>query len=52
MLVGLCVAIGAVIEMARMAAVASTTSGNLYEFEAITAAVVGGTAITGGRGVK
>ncbi len=50
MLIGLCVAIGATIEMSRMAAVASTTSGNLYEFEAITAAVVGGTAITGGRG--
>jgi ribose transport system permease protein len=50
MLVGLCVAIGAVIEMSRMAAVASTSSGNLYEFEAITAAVVGGTSITGGKG--
>lgn len=50
MLVGLCVAVGAVIEMSRMAAVASTSSGNLYEFEAITAAVVGGTSITGGKG--
>jgi ribose transport system permease protein len=50
MLIGLCVAIGAVIDMSRMAAVSSTSSGNLYEFEAITAAVVGGTAITGGKG--
>lgn len=50
MLLGFCVAVGATIEMSRMAAVASTTSGNLYEFEAITAAVVGGTSISGGRG--
>jgi ribose transport system permease protein len=50
MLVGLCVGIAATIEVSRMAAVASATSGNLYEFEAITAAVVGGTSISGGRG--
>ena len=50
MLLGLCVAIAATIEMSRMAAVASTTSGSMYEFEAITAALVGGTSIAGGRG--
>jgi len=50
MLLGLCVAIAATIEMSRMAAVASTTSGNMYEFEAITAAIVGGASISGGRG--
>jgi ribose transport system permease protein len=50
MLLGLCVAIAAIIEMSRMAAVASTTSGNMYEFEAITAAIVGGASISGGRG--
>src|SRR5450830_29678 len=50
MLLGLCVAIAATIEMSRMAAVASTTSGNMYEFEAITAAIVGGASLSGGRG--
>ena len=50
MLLGFCVAIGATIEMSRMAAVASTTSGSMYEFEAITAVLVGGTSIAGGRG--
>ena len=50
MLLGLCVGIAATIEMSRMAAVASTTSGNMYEFEAITAAIVGGASISGGRG--
>jgi len=50
MLLGLCVAVAATIEMSRMAAVASTTSGSMYEFEAITAALVGGTPFAGGRG--
>jgi ribose transport system permease protein len=50
MLVGLCTGIGATIEMSRMAAVAATTSGAQYEFEAITAVIVGGTSLTGGRG--
>jgi ribose transport system permease protein len=50
MLVGLCTAISAIIEMSRMAAVAAATSGNLYEFEAITAVVVGGTSLAGGKG--
>jgi len=50
MLVGLCTAISAVIEVSRMAAVAAASSGGLYEFEAITAVVVGGTSLAGGRG--
>ncbi len=50
MLVGFCTGIAAVIEMSRMAAVAATTSGSQYEFEAITAVIVGGTALTGGKG--
>ena len=50
MLVGLCTGIAATIEMSRMAAVAAATSGSQYEFEAITAVIVGGTALTGGRG--
>jgi len=50
MLVGLCTGIAATIEMSRMAAVAATTSGAQYEFEAITAVIVGGTSLSGGKG--
>lgn len=50
MLVGLCAGIAATVEMSRMAAVATTTSGSQYEFEAITAVIVGGTALSGGKG--
>lgn len=50
MLVGLCTGMAATMEMSRMVAVAAATSGSQYEFEAITAVIVGGTALTGGRG--
>jgi ribose transport system permease protein len=50
MLVGLCTGIAATMEMSRMVAVAAATSGSQYEFEAITAVIVGGTALSGGRG--
>ena len=50
MLVGLCTGVAATIESARMAAVAVVSSGYLYEFEAITAALIGGTSLAGGRG--
>jgi ribose transport system permease protein len=50
MMAGLCTGIAATIEMSRMAAVAAATSGSQYEFEAITAVIVGGTSLAGGRG--
>jgi ribose transport system permease protein len=50
MIVGLCTGVAATIEMSRMAAVAAASSGNQYEFEAITAVIVGGTSLAGGRG--
>jgi ribose transport system permease protein len=50
MLVGLCAGFAATMEMSRMAAVAAATSGAQYEFEAITAVIVGGTSLSGGRG--
>lgn len=50
MLVGLCTAIAATMEMSRMAAVAAASSGAQYEFEAITAVIVGGTSLSGGKG--
>jgi ribose transport system permease protein len=50
MLVGLCTGIASTMEMSRMVAVAAASSGSQYEFEAITAVIVGGTALEGGRG--
>jgi ribose transport system permease protein len=50
MIVGLCTGVAATIEMSRMAAVAAATSGSQYEFEAITAVIVGGTSLAGGKG--
>ncbi len=50
MIVGACTGIAAVIEMSRMVAVSSVSSGQGYEFDAITAVLVGGTALEGGRG--
>jgi ribose transport system permease protein len=50
MIVGLCAGVAATMEMSRMVAVAAATSGAQYEFEAITAVIVGGTALSGGRG--
>jgi len=49
-IVGLCVGVAAIIDFSRMASVAPITSGAMYEFDAITAAVVGGAALSGGRG--
>ncbi len=50
MIVGLCTGVAATLEMSRMVAVAAASSGSQYEFEAITAVIVGGTALAGGRG--
>lgn len=47
---GICVGIAGTIEISRMVAVSSTTSGSNYEFDAITAVLVGGTSLSGGRG--
>ncbi|MEM1485701.1 ABC transporter permease [Oscillospiraceae bacterium PP1C4] len=49
MLGGLLAALGGVILMSRLDSV-SVTSGNLYEFDAIIACVVGGLSMTGGKG--
>lgn len=47
---GICVGIAGTIEISRMVAVSTTTSGKGYEFDAITAVLVGGTSLAGGRG--
>ena len=49
-LLGFCIGIAGTIDFSRMAAVSASTSGYLYEFDAITAVVIGGTSLAGGRG--
>jgi len=49
-LAGLCVGIATVLDMSRMAAISPSMAGEGYEFDAITAVVVGGTSLAGGRG--
>ncbi len=47
---GICVGLAGIIETSRMVAVSSTTTGSYYEFDAITAVLVGGTSLMGGQG--
>jgi len=50
MLTGFCVGIATVLDLSRMAAISPAVAGEMYEFDAITAVVVGGTSLAGGRG--
>jgi ribose transport system permease protein len=50
MIAGALVAFAALVEASRMGSMNSATSGNLYELQAIAAVVIGGTAMSGGRG--
>jgi len=47
---GLCVGVATLLDLSRMTAVAPATTGDMYEFYAITAVVVGGASLAGGRG--
>ena len=49
-LVGACAGIAALMSLARMNSVSSSGVGHLAELDAIAAVVIGGTAMTGGRG--
>ena len=49
-ILGLCVGLGALANSSRLNSVPSSSAGNLYELDAIAAVVIGGTALTGGRG--
>jgi len=49
-LLGLCIGIAATLDFSRMAAVSASQSALQYEFDAITAVVIGGTSLSGGRG--
>jgi len=50
MLTGFCAALAALLDISRTVTIAVPTAGSMYEFDAITAVVVGGTALSGGRG--
>jgi len=50
MVSGALVAIAALAEGSRLGSMNSATSGNFYELEAIAAVIIGGTAMSGGRG--
>jgi ribose transport system permease protein len=49
-LCGLLVSIAAIIETSRLNSISSSSSGNLYELDAIAAVIIGGTRMTGGKG--
>ena len=49
-LIGLCVSIAAIVESSRMNSINASSSGVLYELDAISAVVVGGTSMAGGKG--
>jgi len=50
MIAGALVAFAALVESSRLGSMNSATSGTLYELQAIAAVVIGGTAMSGGRG--
>jgi len=49
-LTGFCAGLAALLDISRTVTIAVPTAGHMYEFEAITAVVVGGAALSGGRG--
>ncbi|MFA9465090.1 MAG: ABC transporter permease [Velocimicrobium sp.] len=49
-IMGFTIGIAALIESARLVSVSSSSSGNLYELDAITAVIIGGTSLDGGKG--
>lgn len=50
-LMGLLVSLAAIVETSRMGSINATSSGHYYEMDAISAAVVGGTRMSGGKGL-
>lgn len=49
-LTGFCVGVASLLQFSRVAAILPGTSGGMFEFDAITAVVIGGAALSGGRG--
>jgi len=49
-LTGFCAGLACILDVSRTVTIAVPTAGHMYEFDAITAVVVGGAALSGGRG--
>jgi len=49
-LIGLCVSLAAIVESSRMNSINASSSGLQYELDAISAVIVGGTSMSGGKG--
>jgi ribose transport system permease protein len=50
MICGLTAAIGSIIETSRLNSISTSSSGHMYELDAIAAVIIGGTSLAGGRG--
>jgi len=50
LLVGLCAGIGSFLYLGRLGSIPSSDAGSLYELDAIAAVIIGGAAMSGGRG--
>jgi ribose transport system permease protein len=50
MICGLMAAIGSIIETSRLNSISTSSSGNMYELDAIAAVIIGGASLAGGRG--
>ena len=49
-IIGVCVALAATIESSRLASISSSSSGRLYNLDAIAAVIIGGAPLSGGQG--
>lgn len=50
MICGFSAAIGSIIETSRLNSISTSSSGNMYELDAIAAVIIGGASLSGGRG--
>lgn len=50
MICGMTAAIGSIIETSRLNSISTSSSGYMYELDAIAAVIIGGTSLSGGRG--
>ncbi|MEC0091167.1 ABC transporter permease [Paenibacillus macquariensis] len=50
MICGFTAAVGSIIETSRLNSISTSTSGNMYELDAIAAVIIGGASLSGGRG--
>ncbi|URN94428.1 MAG: ribose ABC transporter permease [Candidatus Pristimantibacillus lignocellulolyticus] len=50
MICGFTAAVGSIIETSRLNSISTSTSGHMYELDAIAAVIIGGASLSGGRG--